>query len=94
MVAQDVEAFASSVSECLQKRHYQSASLNVLNRTVTEKMIFVKDTLTARQRVVQSSVELFSNYDKVHLYTCTYLIKLFLLAPIYNGILSSAIHIS
>lgn len=54
-----------SIAECLDKKHYQSSSLSVLNRSLTEKVALVKRNLTERQKVVHSALEFHSNYDKV-----------------------------
>ena len=54
-----------SIAECLDKKHYHSSSLSLLNRSLTEKVALVKRNLTERLKVVHSALEFHSNYDKV-----------------------------
>lgn len=65
-----MKQFSASVSEAVQKDHYQSASLNILDRTVSKKLNFVRDSLSEKQRVIQSSIDFFSNYEKVSSIVC------------------------
>lgn len=54
-----------SIADCVKKNCYQSASLNILSRSLSEKLALVKRNMLERQRVVKSAFEFHSNYDKV-----------------------------
>ena len=64
-----------------------------LNRTLSEKDRFVKDSIRKRQRIVHSSMDFFLNYEKVCNFE-TYCFSHTLLVTIYNGTLSSAVCIT
>uniref|UniRef100_A0A1X7TP97 Uncharacterized protein n=1 Tax=Amphimedon queenslandica TaxID=400682 RepID=A0A1X7TP97_AMPQE len=65
ILSQDIEMFSSAVSECVSKGHYQSSSMTILNRTLIDKNRFVKENFVNRQRIVQFSIEFFTNYKKL-----------------------------
>lgn len=77
-MSQDIEMFSSAVSQCVSKGHYQSSSMTILNRTLIDKNRFVKENFVNRQRIVQFSIEFFTNYKKVcifYLLTCITIFK-------------------
>ena len=64
-VLSEVEIFLKSVKDCTAAGHYQTATLNMLGRTISEKMRQFNKALKEKRVVVKGAVDFHSNYDKV-----------------------------
>ena len=61
----EVEEFTKSVKVCEEAKQYQSTTLSILSRSLNEKTIHIKRSLTDTQRVTRAAIEFHNNYDKV-----------------------------
>ena len=86
----EVEEFTKSVKVCEEAKQYQSTTLSILSRSLNEKTIHIKRSLTDTQRVTRAAIEFHNNYDKVstlYLHVSIYLsIHLSIYQSIYPSI--------
>lgn len=61
----EVEEFTKSVKVCEEAKQYQSTTLSILSRSLNEKTIHIKRSLTDTQRVTRAAIEFHNNYDKL-----------------------------
>jgi thioesterase domain-containing protein len=66
VVSNDIEMFTNSVTDCVNRHHYQSVSLTLLNRSLSEKLSLIKKSMSKKQRVIKSSIEFHTNYNKIN----------------------------
>ena len=64
-VSKDAEAFLQEAEGCVQKGHYEAASLSVLARALKEKLAAVSKMMVDKLRITRASAEFHQNVKKV-----------------------------